>query len=59
MSQAAVAKELGISRPRVIALERAAVAKICKALDLESPYALHTQPSGQTKLVLRKMSHGR
>ncbi len=53
VSQADVAKALGISRTRVIQLERSAVAKICRALDLDSPYETRTMPSGRTKRAKR------
>lgn len=37
-SQKEVAKLLGISRMRVIQLERAAIVKICRALDYPCPF---------------------
>ncbi len=52
-TQQQVADALGISRTRVIQLERKALAKICAALDLEDPYAVKISPNGRPKRVLR------
>jgi transcriptional regulator with XRE-family HTH domain len=52
-TQQQVADALGISRTRVIQLERSALAKICRALDLENPYAVKRLPNGRLKRVLR------
>lgn len=38
MSQARVARELGVSRMRIIQIERRGLAKIAHALGIESPY---------------------
>lgn len=38
LSQREVARRLGISHALVAQLERSAIAKICQALDLPSPY---------------------
>jgi hypothetical protein len=51
LSYREVAKALGISHALVIQLERSAIDKICKALDMESPF----EPTGlHGKLLPRK-----